>query len=587
MGLLSILSLLGAICLFLYGMKVMSEGLQKAAGDRLRGILSAMTRNHFTGFITGLFITALIQSSSASTVMLVSFVNAGLMSLGQAIAVIFGANVGSTFTALIIAFFGFKVDIGLFVLPLIAVAVPMIFSKKSRRKSIGEFLIGFSLLFMGLGLINDNFVLDENTVSFLQGYANMGVGSMLIFFTFGLVLTMVIQSSAASFAIALVMCTKGWIPYDLACAVVLGSNMGTTITPVLASLSGNVAAKRAAGSHVLYNIVNLIWAMAIFYPFVHFNSWLTDFFGLGNPTEAAEKLIVAKGNIAGAALASLQFTISMGMTMYHIVYNIISLLLNIWFVDLYAKVVTRIFPSKKKKEEEEFQLKYISAGVINASELNIAQAEKEMYVFAQRVERMIYMAQELIHTKPKTEDFAKLQSRIGKYEDISDRMEIEIANFLNRIAEGRLSNDGKKRIAALLRIDSEIESIADSCFSVGKEIVRKHEGDAHFDQTIYDNIDAMFVLVKDAMKNMLVLLSDFEHIDEDDIIASYNKEREINNFRNQLRTQNFTNINNQLYLYQAGIFYMDVIGDLEKTGDYIINVVDALKDRYLQPKVAK
>ncbi|MBQ7212692.1 MAG: Na/Pi cotransporter family protein [Muribaculaceae bacterium] len=587
MGLLSILSLLGAICLFLYGMKVMSEGLQKAAGDRLRGILSAMTRNHFTGFITGLFITALIQSSSASTVMLVSFVNAGLMSLGQAIAVIFGANVGSTFTALIIAFFGFKVDIGLFVLPLIAVAVPMIFSKKSRRKSIGEFLIGFSLLFMGLDLINDNFVLDENTVSFLQGYANMGVGSMLIFFTFGLVLTMVIQSSAASFAIALVMCTKGWIPYDLACAVVLGSNMGTTITPVLASLSGNVAAKRAAGSHVLYNIVNLIWAMAIFYPFVHFNSWLTDFFGLGNPTEAAEKLIVAKGNIAGAALASLQFTISMGMTMYHIVYNIISLLLNIWFVDLYAKVVTRIFPSKKKKEEEEFQLKYISAGVINASELNIAQAEKEMYVFAQRVERMIYMAQELIHTKPKTEDFAKLQSRIGKYEDISDRMEIEIANFLNRIAEGRLSNDGKKRIAALLRIDSEIESIADSCFSVGKEIVRKHEGDAHFDQTIYDNIDAMFVLVKDAMKNMLVLLSDFEHIDEDDIIASYNKEREINNFRNQLRTQNFTNINNQLYLYQAGIFYMDVIGDLEKTGDYIINVVDALKDRYLQPKVAK
>ena len=352
MGLLSILSLLGAICLFLYGMKVMSEGLQKAAGDRLRGILSAMTRNHFTGFITGLFITALIQSSSASTVMLVSFVNAGLMSLGQAIAVIFGANVGSTFTALIIAFFGFKVDIGLFVLPLIAVAVPMIFSKKSRRKSIGEFLIGFSLLFMGLDLINDNFVLDENTVSFLQGYANMGVGSMLIFFTFGLVLTMVIQSSAASFAIALVMCTKGWIPYDLACAVVLGSNMGTTITPVLASLSGNVAAKRAAGSHVLYNIVNLIWAMAIFYPFVHFNSWLTDFFGLGNPTEAAEKLIVAKGNIAGAALASLQFTISMGMTMYHIVYNIISLLLNIWFVDLYAKVVTRIFPSKKKKEEE-------------------------------------------------------------------------------------------------------------------------------------------------------------------------------------------------------------------------------------------
>ena len=587
MGLLSILSLLGAICLFLYGMKVMSEGLQKAAGDRLRGILSAMTRNHFTGFITGLFITALIQSSSASTVMLVSFVNAGLMSLGQAIAVIFGANVGSTFTALIIAFFGFKVDIGMFVLPLIAVAVPMIFSKKSRRKSIGEFLIGFSLLFMGLDLINDNFVLDENTVSFLQGYANMGVGSMLIFFTFGLVLTMVIQSSAASFAIALVMCTKGWIPYDLACAVVLGSNMGTTITPVLASLSGNVAAKRAAGSHVLYNIVNLIWAMAIFYPFVHFNSWLTDFFGLGNPTEAAEKLIVAKGNIAGAALASLQFTISMGMTMYHIVYNIISLLLNIWFVDLYAKVVTRIFPSKKKKEEEEFQLKYISAGVINASELNIAQAEKEMYVFAQRVERMIYMAQELIHTKPKTEDFAKLQSRIGKYEDISDRMEIEIANFLNRIAEGRLSNDGKKRIAALLRIDSEIESIADSCFSVGKEIVRKHEGDAHFDQTIYDNIDAMFVLVKDAMKNMLVLLSDFEHIDEDDIIASYNKEREINNFRNQLRTQNFTNINNQLYLYQAGIFYMDVIGDLEKTGDYIINVVDALKDRYLQPKVAK
>ncbi len=593
------LALLGSVCLFLYGMKVMSEGLQKAVGDRLRNILSAMTRNRFTGTLTGIAITALIQSSSASTVMVVSFVNAGLMTLGQSMAVIFGANVGTTFTAWIIALFGFKVDTSVFILPLIACSVPLLFSKRSRTKSIGEFLIGFSFLFMGLNMIS-NYVPDlqsnPDMFAFLERYASMGYLSVLLFLFVGIIVTAIIQSSAATFAIVLIMCTKGWITFDLGCAVVLGSNIGTTITPLLASMSGNVAAKRTAMGHLLFNMLGVLWTMCVFYPFVNLNVWITEAMGQGNPEslfafvnnlEATDPQLynsLFDGSLPGehpvlARIATMQFSVSFGMSMFHTVFNLINLSIMIWLTGVYVKIVEKLVPVKHK-EDEEFQLKFISGGLLSASELNIAQAEKEMTVYAQRVNRMISMAESLIHAKEKSEEFSQLFSRLEKYEEISDRMEIEIANYLNRCAEGRLSNEGKLHIAAMLNIVSEIESIADSCFGCAKILLRKQESSVEFDELIYRNIDTMFGYVKEAMADMLILLGDVEKVREVDIIRSYNKEREINNLRNQLRSNNVENINNRVYEYQSGIYYMDIINDLEKMGDYIINVVDTIRDHF-------
>lgn len=602
--------MLGAVGLFLYGMKVMSEGLQKAAGDRLRNILSAMTRNRFTGTLTGFSITALIQSSSASTVMVVSFVNAGLMTLAQSMAVIMGANVGTTFTAWVIALFGFKVNISAFVLPLIGLSVPLLFSKKSRTKSIGEFMVGFSFLFMGLDLISQyvpDLQQNPEMFAFLQQYTQMGFGSVVIFLLVGVILTMVIQSSAATFAITLIMCSKGWIDFNLACAIVLGSNIGTTITPILASMSGNVAAKRTAMGHLLFNLLGCAWVLCVFNPFIELNTWITESLGQGNPDALAEYVnylqahdsavydnlfntlpsdhpLYGRVTAAQHTIESMQFSVSFGLSMFHTVFNLINLSIMIWFTKLYVRIVEYLVPTKHK-EDEEFQLKFISGGLLNASELNIAQAEKEIAVYGERVERMIDMAKRLVHTKSETQDFTELYSRLEKYEDISDRMEIEIAHYLNRCAEGRLSNEGKLKIASMLRIVSEIESIADCCMGAGKIMVRKTQSRAEFTEEIYENIDTMFGYVKDAMLNMLHLLHDIEHAREPEIIASYNKEREINNYRNQLRTSNIENINARRYEYQAGIYYMDLVSDLEKTGDYIINVVDAIKDQMRQAAV--
>lgn len=601
---LDFLCLLGSVGLFLYGMKVMSEGLQKAAGDRLRNILSAMTRNRFTGTLTGFAITALIQSSSASTVMVVSFVNAGLMTLAQSMAVIMGANVGTTFTAWVIALFGFKVNISAFVLPMIGIAVPLLFSKKGRTKSMGEFLTGFAFLFMGLNMISDyvpDLQQNPEMFAFLQQYTDLGFLSVLIFLAVGILVTMVIQSSAATFAITLIMCSKGWIDFNLACAIVLGSNIGTTITPILASMSGNVAAKRTAMGHLLFNLLGCAWVLCVFNPFVELNTWITDALGQGNPealagyvehlqatdidvynnlfnTLPSDHELYGRVTAAQAQVESMQFSVSFGLSMFHTVFNLINLSVMIWLTNFYVKVVERLVPSRHK-EDEEFQLKFISGGLLNASELNIAQAEKEIAVYGERVERMIDMAKRLVHTDSESAEFTELYSRLEKYEDISDRMEIEIAHYLNRCSEGRLSNEGKMRIASMLRIVSEIESIADCCLGAGKILVRRNQSHAKFTDEIYANIDTMFGYVKEAMLNMLKLLRDIEHAREPEIIASYNKEREINNYRNQLRTANIENINSKHYEYQAGIYYMDLISDLEKTGDYIINVVDAVKDQ--------
>lgn len=596
---LDFLGLLGAVGLFLYGMKVMSEGLQKAAGDRLRNILSAMTRNRFTGLLTGCVITALIQSSSASTVMVVSFVNAGLMSLAQSMAVIMGANVGTTFTAWIIALFGFKMNISVIVLPLIGLAVVLLLMNKSKTKSIGEFMLGFSFLFMGLDLISQYVPdLQNNPEMFavLRDYASLGIRSILIFTAVGIIVTMVIQSSAATFAITLIMCSKGWITFDLACALVLGSNIGTTITPILASMSGNVAAKRASMGHLLFNLLGTIWCLCIFVPFANFNAWLTEVIGQGDPNalynyvtglEATnpelynhlfDNSLPASHDVI-QKIGMMQMSVSFGLSIFHTTFNLVNVSVMIWMTGLYVKIVEWLVPSKNR-DDEDFTLKFISGGLMSASELNIAQAEKEISVYAERVGRMITMAQTLIHTKEKSEEYNSLLSRVEKYEDISDRMELEIAHYLNRCAEGRLSNEGKLRIAAMLNIISEIESIADSCLGIGKIMNRKIQSGAEFNEEIYSNIDTMYIYIKQAMDMMIEQLKNIENVSSKSLIDSYNKEREINNLRNTLRGSNVENINSKHYEYQAGIYYMDIIGDLEKTGDYIINVVDTLRDNF-------
>ena len=582
------ISLLGSVCLFLYGMKVMSEGLQKVAGDRLRNILGIMTKNRVTGVLTGVLITALIQSSSASTVMVVSFVNAGLMSLGQAMAVIFGANVGTTVTTWIISAFSFEINISDYSVLLLAVGVPMLFMKKSFYKSLGEFLIGFCFLFMGLDLISHyvpNLQENPSMLQFLTHYTSMGYGSVLIFFFIGIIVTMVAQSSAATFAITLIMCSQGWITFELGCAIILGGNIGTTITPVLASLSGNLAAKRTAMGHVLFNVLGSIIVLFIFQPFVSLVAEITQWLEGTNPLTitVAEEAAMADTTLlspAGGLTAKAQASMAFALAMFPTVFNTLNLCIMIWFTGLYVKIVCWIMPARHKESDEEFSLKFIGRGMLGTSELNITQAQKEILVYAERVSRMLGMARELIHLKEKDDKYTNLYSRLEKYEDISDRMEIEIGNFLNRVAEGRLSPEGKMRIAGMLRIISEIESIADSGFNVAKTLNRKNQIHVEFDHPVMVEIDKMYDMVDGAMNNMLELLRQMETPEDANIITAYNKEREINNFRNRLRDDNIYNINNKVYDYQEGIFFMDLIGEAEKLGDYMLNVVEGVKHQF-------
>lgn len=589
-SIIDFISLLGSVGLFLYGMKVMSEGLQKAAGDRLRNILGAMTRNRFTGVITGIVITALIQSSSASTVMVVSFVNAGLMSLQQAMAVIFGANVGTTVTTWIISAFSFEVSISDYSILLLAIGVPMLFMKKSGYKSFGEFLIGFCFLFMGLDLISKyvpNLEQNPEMLAFLANYTSLGVGSILIFFFIGIILTMVAQSSAATFAITLIMCSQGWISFSLGCAIILGGNIGTTITPVLASLSGNLAAKRTAMGHVLFNVLGSIVVLLIFMPFCNLVADITFWCYCINPLDisAAQEAGMRDStllNPAGGLTATAQGCIAFGLAMFPTVFNACNLMVMIWFTKLYVKIVCWIMPARHKDDEEEFSLKFIGRGILSASELNITQAQKEIYLYGQRVDRMLDMALELIHTDEKDDSYSKTYSRLEKYEEISDRMEIEIGSYLNKVSEGRLSPEGKMRIAGMLRIISEIESIADGCLNVAKTLTRKNQNNVKFAEGTLHEIDQMFALVKEAMTNMLSLLDEMETPEGSKVVKAYNKEREINNLRNKLRDGNIFSINNKEYDYQEGIFFMDIISEAEKLGDYMINVVEGVKHQFKQ-----
>ena len=574
--LLKILSLIGAVGLFLYGMKMMSEGLQKMFGERLRAILSGMTRNRFLGVVAGLVLTAMIQSSSTSTLTVVSYVNAGLMSLEQAMAAIMGANLGSTVMSWIVTIFGFKIKLFALCLPIMAVGAPLLFSKRNNVKSAGEFLLGFALLFIGLHFISEH-IPDATaaTIKAAEAYTQPGIGSMLLFFAAGIVLTVIIQSSAATFAIVLVLSAKGWIPFELACAVILGGNVGTTIAPLMAAFRGNAAAKKAAMGHLVYNLINAAWMLVLFFPFCRMTAWVTqNIVHAGDPTALFQD--VSNGHAATAAQVG---ALSIGLALYHTIYNIVSLLVMIGFTKQLVKIINRLIKSRKRDGEEEFSLKYISGGLMSASELNITAAQREIVVYAERVERMIGMVKQLVHTKTGTEEFNKLFTRIGKYEDISDRMEIEIANYLNKVMDGRLSYDAKMRISTMLNFVGEIESIADSCYNIARSLVRKEEAHAHFSEYNYKNIDTILKYVSEAMSNMIAVLVDIDNAAEEDLMVSYNKEREINNFRNLLRTENIENINQKKYPYQAGIFYMDIVCEAEKLGDFIINVIDGVDEQ--------
>ena len=550
------LELIGSLGLFLYGMKIMSEGLQKVAGDRLRSILTAMTTNRVTGVLTGVLITALIQSSSATTVMVVSFVNAGLLTLAESISVIMGANIGTTVTAWIISIFGFKVDMAAFALPLLAIALPLIFSGKSNRKSIGEFIFGFSFLFMGLSYLKANapdLNANPEMLAFVQNYTDMGFFSILLFLFIGTILTMIVQASAATMAITLIMCANGWISLELGAALVLGENIGTTITANLAALTANTQAKRAALAHFVFNVFGVIWVLIIFHPFMQMVNWVVDTFFQSSDPEVA---------------------ISYKLSAFHSIFNICNVCILIWGVKLIERTVCALI--HPKEEDEEPRLRFITGGMLSTAELSILQARKEIHLFAERTHRMFGMVQDLLHTE-KDDDFNKLFSRIEKYENISDNMELEIANYLNQVSEGRLSSESKLQIRAMLREVTEIESIGDSCYNLARTINRKRQTNQDFTEKQYEHIHFMMKLTNDALAQMIVVVEKPEH-QSIDINKSFNIENEINNYRNQLKNQNILDVNNKEYDYQMGVYYMDIIAECEKLGDYVVNVVEASSD---------
>ena len=595
-SLFDLLKLLGALGLFLYGMKIMSEGLQKVAGNKLRSILTAMTKNRVMGAFTGFLITGIIQSSTATTVMAVSFVNAGLLSLIQSVSVIMGANIGTTLTAWLISFLGFKVSVAVFALPLMAIAIPFIFSSKNKRKSIGEFIMGFAFLFMGLELLK-NSVPDLQTnpgiLEFLSQYTDLGFGSVLIFLGIGTLLTVVVQSSSATMAITLIMCVKGWIPFELGAAMVLGENIGTTLTANIAAIPANISAKRAAFSHLTFNIFGVIWMMIVFYPFTTMVANLVEQFGPGDPTlltsfsnEIANNYgnetlaLISNPDATGLTseqaglkiqLEKFQVATSFGLSLFHTLFNLINTFVMIWFVNSIARVVSWVIP--QKATDEEFHLKHISAGMLSTSEISLLQARREMYVYAQRTGRMFGLVKDLYDENDENE-FVKKYSRIEKYENISDRMEVEIASYLTQVAEGRLSDEGKIQLQSMLRSVSEIESVGDSCYNLARTIKRRNENRVTFTPELNIQVEQMEQLVEKAINRMIDVL-EIQTPEKLDTSETINIENEINILRNTLKANNIEDINSKKYDYSVGVIYMDYISECEKAGDYIINVVEA------------
>lgn len=552
--LLDVLNFVGALGLFLFGMKLMSDSLQKLAGDKMRAVLSKMTSNRFSGVLTGAGITTLIQSSSATTVMVVSFVNAGLLKLSGAIAVIMGANIGTTVTAWIISLLGFEFNINMLVYPAIAVAAPFLFIEK--RKSVGEFLIGFALLFMGLEALKGgvpDFTLPQysGVLEFIASMSGYGYLSILLFVLIGTILTVVVQSSSAMMAITLVMCAKGLIGFEVAAALVLGENIGTTITANMAAMMANATAKRAARAHLMFNVIGVVWMLVLFYPFLYLISWIVEPNG---------------GN--GIHLSAL--SIPVALSLFHSIFNIINTSVLVWFIPSIERIVSKIVPIN---EEEDFRLKFIPTGFMAASELNIEPAKKEIESFSKRVLRMYNFIPELFEEKDEKK-FEQLMSRTRKYEEITDRMELEIANYLARVSENELSVNASYEISAMLRIVDNLESIGDSCYQLSIAIDVKKKQNISFTDEMTENLRTMFAFVREAVEVMNSNLSE-SYIN---VNGSKAKELEskINNYRDKLRTEHTEAIKNNDYSYQTGICYSNLYAQCEKLADFAINVTEAM-----------
>ena len=576
MGILQIFTLLGALGMFLYGMNLMSSGLQKAAGDRLRGLLSAMTSNPFKGVLTGLGITSVIQSSSATTVMVVSFVNAGLLTLAQAIGVIMGANIGTTVTAWLVSWLGFKADISILAVPLMLLGFLFSNSKKNQRQNIGELIVGFCLLFLGLSFMKES-VPDLNetpqVLDFVKSWSGYGFGSVLVFLVFGTLLTLVLQSSSATMAITLIMLSMGWIPFNMACAMVLGENIGTTITANIAASVGNTQAKRAAMSHTIFNVFGVIWALIFFGPFLSLVGKIIEMFGLPNP--AAEGFAV-NGPDSPAATSALY-----GLSMLHTLFNTINTLILIWFTKLIEKAVVWLIKTPKNQEQEVFRLKYISAGPLATPELAVEQAFDEIIHFAEISRNGLGYARDAIKEKA-SDKFEELRSKLVKYEEISDRIEYEIAAFLNAVSAADISRETSMKIKAMYKIIGELESLGDSGETISRILSRRNIHKKEFDQETVKRLEDMAAAIDYAYGAMITNLNAAHKGELENVANAYNAEDRINNLRDYLRDAEIEAIESERKNYQTSVYYMDIISELEKMGDFIINISQNLEKVFIK-----
>ena len=565
---LQIFTLLGALGMFLYGMNLMSSGLQKAAGDKLRSFLSAMTSNPFKRVMTGLGVTALIQSSSATTVMVVSFVNAGLLTLVQAIGVIMGANIGTTITAWMVSLLGFKADISILAVPLMLLGFLLSNSKKDKNKNIGELVVGFSLLFLGLSFMKDSVPDLRQTpevLEFVKQWSGYGFGSVLIFLGIGTVLTLILQSSSATMAITLIMLSMGWIPFNMACAMVLGENIGTTITANIAASVGNPSAKRAALSHTIFNVFGVIWALLLFRPFLGLVGRIIE--ALGYPNPAAAGFAVPLDDPNGAEGTAALY----GLSMLHTLFNTFNTLILVWFTGLIAKIVTKMVKEPEKKEETAFRLKYINAGPLATPELATEQAIKEIIHFAEISRNGLGYARAAINEND-SDKFEELRSKLVKYEEISDRIEYEIATFLNAVSTGEISESTMFKIKSMYKIIGELESLGDSGESISRILSRRNSHNKSFDAETIKKINSMIDIVDNAYRIMIQNLQLASEGRLTDISNAYNAEERINNFRNDLREEEINSLEDNRKNYQTSVYYMDVISELEKMGDFMINI---------------
>ena len=552
--------LIGALALLMFGMKSMSDSLQKMAGPQLRHVLGTMTTNRVTGILSGTLITAAVQSSTATTVMTVSFVNAGLLTLAQAISVIMGANIGTTLTAWIMSA-GFSFNITDFVWPAFFIAIILIYSKK--RKIIGDFIFGISFMFLGLGTLRQtgidmDLAHNQPVLDFFASFDPHSFQTTITFLLIGSILTMCVQSSAAVMAITMILCSTGVLPIYQGIALVMGENIGTTVTSNVAALTANTQARRAAMGHMVFNIFGVLWILCVFRPFIHL---VCGWVGYDDMMEKNDPHFVANA-------AKLSFVLAA----FHTTFNLSNTFILVWFVPQIEKLVCKIIRPKKNADEDDFRLRFIQSGIMKTPEISVLEAQKEIHCFAERIQRMFGMVKELLG-ETNEDKFIKLYTRIEKYEGISDNMEIEIAKYLDQVSDSHLSDETKAKIRAMLREISEIESIGDSCFNIARTLNRRFKGKEDFITSQYEHMHQMMELTDNALTQMNITL--VGHKGDNDANLSFNIENEINNYRNQLKSQNINDVNNHLYTYAIGTMYMDIIQECEKLGDYVVNVVEA------------